>query len=202
MLLVCRILGALVLGGLALAALTPAPEWLVARYAERARLEPADAIVVLGGGFRRGALGDRSLQRLVHGIRLERRGLAPLLVLTGEAPAAGPSEPEVRAELARSFGVPPAAVVALPGANTTREEAVRARAELGPRGVRTILLVSGSIHLTRARATFEREGFRVLPAPADTLYGVGSVAAERLAEMRALLRELAALTYYRLAGYL
>jgi uncharacterized SAM-binding protein YcdF (DUF218 family) len=93
-------------------------------------------------------------------------------------------------------------VLALPGANTTREEAVRARAELGPRGVRTILLVSGSIHLTRARATFEREGFRVLPAPADTLYGVGSVAAERLAEMRALLRELAALTYYRLAGYL
>jgi uncharacterized SAM-binding protein YcdF (DUF218 family) len=159
-------------------------------------------VVVLGGGFTPSALGDPSLQRLVHGVRLQRRGLAPLLVLSGEAPAGRLSEPEMRAQYARNLGVPPEAIVALPGANTTREEALRARAELGPRGVRTILLVSGSLHLVRARATFEREGFRVLPAPADSLFTFGSTAAQRLALTRALLRETAGHVYYRLAGHL
>ena len=197
----CRIVGAVVLGALAVATLTPASEWLADRFAERPRLEPADAVVVLGGGFTETALGDPSLQRLVHGVRLQRRGLAPLLVLSGEAPAGRLSEPEMRAQYARNLGVPPEAIVALPGANTTREEAVRARAELGPRGVRTILLVSGSLHLVRARATFEREGFRVLPAPADNLFTFGSTAAQRLALTRALLREIAGQVYYRLAGH-
>jgi uncharacterized SAM-binding protein YcdF (DUF218 family) len=202
MLAVCRILGAVVLGGLAMAALTPASEWLVARYAERARLEPADAIVVLGAGYTPSALGDHSLQRLVHGARLLGRGLAPLLVLSGEAPAGQLSEPGLRARYARELGVPPAAIVALSGAHTTREEALRARAELEPRGVRTILLVSGSLHLVRARAVFERAGFQVFPAPADISFSFGSEAAQRLSAMRAFLRELAGLAYYRLAGYL
>jgi uncharacterized SAM-binding protein YcdF (DUF218 family) len=201
-LLTCRILGAIVLAALAVAALTPASEWLAASYAERARLEPADAVVVLGGGFARGSLGDRSLQRLVHGVRLQRQGLAPLLVLSGEAPAGGPSEPEVRAQFARNLGVPSAAIVGLPGANTTREEALRARAVLEPRGVRTILLVSNSLHLARARAVFEREGFQVLPAPADNSLSFGSAGAQRLAVTRDLLRELAGQVYYRMAGHL
>jgi uncharacterized SAM-binding protein YcdF (DUF218 family) len=157
---------------------------------------------VLGGGFSHGALGDPSLQRLVHGVRLQRGGLAPLLVVSGEAAAGGPSEQEARAQIARSFGVPPEAVVALPGANTTREEAIRGRMELGPRGVRSILLVSSALHLARARGAFEREGFRVLPAPADSLFAFGSTAAQRLALTRALLREAAGHVYYRLAGYL
>jgi uncharacterized SAM-binding protein YcdF (DUF218 family) len=201
-LLVCRILGAVVLGVLAVAALTPVSEPLAARYADRARLEPADAIVVLGGGFRPGSLNDPSLQRLVHGVRLQRQGLAPLLVVSGVAPAVGPSEAEVRAQFARSLGVPATAVLALTGANTTREEAVRARAELGPRGVRSVLLVSSSFHLVRARGAFEREGFEVFPAPADNAFSFGSTAGQRLAVTRAVLRELAGHLYYRLAGYL
>jgi uncharacterized SAM-binding protein YcdF (DUF218 family) len=199
---ICRILGAAVLGALALATLTPAAEWIATRFAEAPRLEPADAVVVLGGGYTQRALGDPSLQRLVHGVRLQRRGLAPLLVFTGEAPAGQVSEPELRARYARDLGVPPEAIVALPGANTTREEALRARAELGPRGVKSILLVSGSLHLARARRAFEHEGFRVLPAPADNSFTFGSTAAQRLALTRALLRETAGHAYYRLAGYI
>jgi uncharacterized SAM-binding protein YcdF (DUF218 family) len=201
-LLICRTLGVVVLGSLAVAALTPASEWLTSRFAERPRLEPADAVVVLGGGYTQTSLGDPSLQRLVQGIRLYRRGLAPLLVFTGEAPAGRVSEPEMRAQYARNLGVPPEAILALPGANTTREEALRARSALEPRGVRSVLLVSSSLHLTRARAVFERAGFQVFPAPADNLFTFGSVSAQRLAVTRALLRELAGLAYYRLAGHL
>jgi uncharacterized SAM-binding protein YcdF (DUF218 family) len=198
----CRILGAVALAGLAVAALTPASDWLVARYAEQPRLEPADAIIVLGGGYLPSSLGDHSLQRLVQGVRLQRRGLAPLLVLSGEAPAGQLSEIELRAQYARDLALPSAAIVALSGANTTREEAVRARAELWPRGVRSILLVTGSLHLVRARAVFEREGFRVFPAPADISFSFGSPAAQRVEAARNLLRELAAHAYYRLAGHL
>jgi uncharacterized SAM-binding protein YcdF (DUF218 family) len=197
-----RLVGGAALGVLALAALTPLPKWLAARYAERPGLAPAHAIVVLGGGFGANGLGDASLRRLVHGVQLQREGLAPLLVLCGEAPRHGPSEAEVRAGLARAMGVLPGAIVTLAGASTTREEAVQAAAALGPRGVRSVLLVSGSLHLVRARGAFERAGFEVRPAPADTSFSHASEAAERLAAARALTRELAGWLYYRLAGYL
>ena len=202
MLLACRVLGAIVLSGLAAATLTPLPERLASRYGERPRLEPADAIIVLGSGLVQGSLGDPSLQRVILGIHLQRRGLAPLLVVTGETPPAGPSEPEIRAGLARDLGVPPAAIVTVGGVNTTREEALAAGAALRPRGVRSVLLVSGSLHLVRARKVFEREGFQVFPAPADNSLLLGSVAGERLVVTQALARELAGRLYYRLAGYL
>ena len=200
MLLACRVLGALTLSGLAAATLTPLPQWLTVHYGERPRLEPADAIVVLGSGLAQGSLGDPSLQRVIRGISLQRRGLAPLLVVTGETPPTGPSEPEVRAGLARDLGVPPAAIVTVGGVNTTREEAIQTGAALRPRGVRSVLLVSSSLHLVRARKLFEREGFQVFPAPAEN--SLGAASGERLGVTQALTRELAARLYYRLAGYL
>jgi uncharacterized SAM-binding protein YcdF (DUF218 family) len=196
-----RTLGAVALIALGVTTLTPLPTWLAARYAEQPRLAPADAIVVLGGGFADGALGDPSLQRVVHGIDLQRRGLAPLLVLSGEAPRQGSSEAGVRAQLAQDLGVPPAAIVTQT-ANTTRDEARAAAALLKPRGVRSVLLVTSSLHLVRARGAFERVGFEVLPAPADRSFFLGSKAAERLDAARALARECTGWLYYRLAGYL
>ena len=198
----CRILGAAALGLLASAAFTPAVEWLARRYAEPARIAPADAIVVLGGDFRPdGWLDTASLRRLVHGIRLYRQGLAPVLVLSGTTPRTGPAEPEVRARRARELGVPPAVILPVLGANTTHEEAVRVGAELRARGTRSILLVSDPFHLVRARAAFGREGFDVLPAPVDDprLHALGP--RERLALAQALAREVVGWVYYRLAGY-
>jgi len=87
-------------------------------------------------------------------------------------------------------------------AHTTREEARGVAALLRARGARSVLLVSGSVHLVRARALFERQGLEVLPAPADQVLSSGSQAGERLSVTRALVRELAAWSYYRLAGYL
>lgn len=197
----CRILGAAVLGVVAIAALTPLPMWIAARYAEPPRLAPADAVVVLGGGLVGGSLSEASLQRMVEGLRLQRRGLAPLIVFTGEPSPGGPSEPEIRARLARELGVPPE-VILTATANTTHEEARAAAALLRPLGRRTVLLVTGSLHLVRARGAFEREGFEVLPAPADQLPTVGSDTGERLTAARGLVRELVARGYYRLAGYL
>jgi len=192
----CRILGIVAVVALAIVTVTPLSAWLAVGYGAQPRLGPADAVVALGGGLDEGALGAPSLQRTIEGIRLVRRGLAPLILFTGE-----PSEPETRARLAQELGVPSAAILTAT-ANTTHEEAVAAATLLRPRGVRSVLLVSSSLHLVRASGAFEREGFEVLPAPADQLLTVGSGAVERLIVTRTLVREVVARGYYRVAGYL
>jgi uncharacterized SAM-binding protein YcdF (DUF218 family) len=175
-----------------------ADHWL----AVPARLEPADGIVVLGSSVMSdGTLSGTSLRRAVHGIRLFRQGLAPLLIFLGDPGRdGGPTESAVRAALARDLGVPDPAIL-IATAQTTREEAEKTRVLLQGRDVRRILLVSEGRHLTRARALFERAGFEVLPAPSSGR-PVSGRAEGRLDETRRLLGELLAHLYYRLAGYL
>ena len=82
-------------------AFTPLPNILSRWTGSQAQLEPAEAIVVLGGEVQPGGvLGNSSLRRAIYGIVLYRRGLAPLLVFLGQAPAEGHTEPAIRAELA------------------------------------------------------------------------------------------------------
>ncbi len=85
---------------------------------------------------------------------------------------------------------------------TTREEAQRMAALLGPRGVRTILLVTDPQHLIRARRLFERAGFRVLAAVADDVGTTPQDAEGRLKLTRVIVIEVLARLYYRAAGYL
>ena len=197
-----RILGALALGLLALVELTPATEWLAARYAEPERIEAADAIVALGGSVGPdGWLDTPSWRRLAYGVLLYRRGLAPLLVLSGSVQDVGPTEPEVRARIARASGVPPDAILPVT-ATTTRTEAQNVGAQLRARGARSVLLVTGSFHLVRARAVFERQGFAVHPAPVEEVSLRPTKPGERLRLTQALAREVLGWLYYRLAGYM
>jgi uncharacterized SAM-binding protein YcdF (DUF218 family) len=202
-LLGCRLLGTVTVVLFAVATLTPAVGWLAIRYAEPARIEPANAIVVLGGAFSsNGWLDSASLHRLVEGMRLHHRGLAPLLVLSGTTPPVGPSEPEIRARLARDLGIPPTAILTVIGANTTREESLQVAAALQPRGLRSVLLVSGQLHLVRARRAFERAGFEVHAAPALEIPLDAETAAGRMVVARLLAQEVGGWLYYRLQGYL
>ena len=168
------------------------------------RLDPAAAIVVLGGGGVRGDddLSDVSLRRTVRGIDLYRRGLAPLVVFSGPAALAGPAEAVVRAALAQRLGVPDGAILVESSARTTREESRRIAALLQPRGARRILLVADRQGMRRAAGLFARAGFTVLPAPTDDVSGLAGGPEDRLALARRVLMELTALVYYRVAGYL
>lgn len=201
-LLLCRALGLAALVLVASITVTPAPNWLAARLAMPARLGPADAVVVLGASLTpEGALSSPSLWRLVEGIRLHRRGLAPLLVLSGHLGLDGTSEAEVRGALARELGIASSALVIAPLANSTREEGARIGALLRSRGLRRILLVTDSLHLVRAARVFAREGLEVLPAPADDTPLDAVTPEGRLDLARQLARELLGRGYYRLAGY-
>jgi uncharacterized SAM-binding protein YcdF (DUF218 family) len=162
-----------------------------------ARLERADAIVVLGrGGVDADqVLTNRSLRRTLRGVELYQNGLAPLLVVSGSA-----GEAAARAELARGFGVPPDALLRVSGPQTTREEGATLAAALGPRGIRRVLLVADPIDMPRARALLERAGFTVFPAPTAAT-GPGQPEG-RLSLLREMGLELGGWLYYRLAGYL
>ena len=197
-----RLVGALGLAGLLVAAFTSLPGIVARRLEMPARIEPADAIVALGGDIGPDAtLVGSSLRRAVTAIVLERRSLAPLLVFSGVRLENGAEESEARAKLARSLGVPGDRIVTVLGARNTREEAIRVAATLRVRGARRILLVTDSLHLVRARALFEQAGLQVLPAPTDDRLAEVSTPSARVALALHLLQEGLARLYYRVAGY-
>lgn len=166
------------------------------------RVVASDAIVVLGGSVSpSGALSQESQRRTTRGIELYQLGLAPLLVLLGGGIEGGPTEAEVRAAQARLHGVPAQAILTEVRAYTTREEALRVKALLEPRGVRTVLLVTNAGHLARARPLFEQAGFEVRGVPSDSPVEADSPES-RIADMRLLAKEVFGWLYYRAAGYI
>lgn len=184
-------------------AFTPLPNFISRRLEIPSQLEPAGAIVVLAASVSEdGVLGEDSLRRAIQGILLQRKGLAPLLVLSGPALKNGPTEAAVRGELARKLGVPSNAILAEETARTTREEAIRIGALLHARQVRRILLVTSTDHMQRAQRLFERAGFEVLPATAEDGSRTSRSPEGRLKFMRQVLQEVLARLYYRVAGYL
>lgn len=169
-----------------------------------ARLERADAIVVLGAGGVRpdGTLSASSLRRALRGIDLYRRGLAKTILFTGPRNITGYAEAEVRAEFAKQLGIPAAAIVVDTRARTTREEAQQAASVLRGRGIARILLVGDVEGMRRSSGLFERVGFDVLPAPSTDISTFEGTPGARLLLTRQVLMELFALAYYRAAGYL
>jgi uncharacterized SAM-binding protein YcdF (DUF218 family) len=164
-----------------------------------------DAIVVLGAGILHGGvLSDQSLQRVIAGIALFRRNLAPILVLSGPPRFDPPvlSEAAIRAKLAEAMGIPPGCILMEETANTTREESIHIANTLRARHATRVLLVTDSLHMRRALRVFERTGLEVQPAisadyPASEVSPGG-----RLWLASRIVLESVAVTYYKLAGYI
>ena len=191
-------------------------------------LPRADAVVVLGGGLRpalpprQGVEVAEGGDRLLRGVQLVRRGLAPLLVtsggrvsFTGEDPA--PPEAFWARDLAQELGLPADRILLNPGSRTTAEEA-RDIGKLGrQRGWKQVLLVTSAFHMPRSLATFrQRSGLTVVPVACDyqlpgrAHYGkptAGNTLKSLLPEAEALylsslaLKEHLGLAIYRLRGW-
>ncbi|MGO4703732.1 YdcF family protein [Dyella sp. 2RAB6] len=144
--------------------------WLEEQYVTQPAVDypKADAIVVLGGE----ALADEkeswrdeggdavANSRVGFGYLLFRAGRAPLVLLSGEGDAAR------MATMLERQGVPATAVRQEGTSRTTYENARNSAALLRGEGARTILLVTSPGHMPRAAASFEKQGFQVIPAPA------------------------------------
>ena len=108
--------------------------------------------------------------RVWHAARLYRRGLAPIIILTGGRAPGLESRDDIQTEAQAmrlvliDFGVPDSAMVLEEGARNTRENASRTKALIGEKRV---ALVTSAFHMPRARALFEAQGLKVLPFPVD-----------------------------------
>lgn len=198
------IVGAVATAAFLLIAYTPVAGALSRRLTDQPPTQTADAIVVLGAGTAPdGLLSDPSLRRLIGGLLLYRRGLAPVLIVMGPTYYDGsPREADVRAALLREVGVPGAALVIEGRGLTTRDEAALVAERLRQTGGRRVLLVTGLHHMTRARRLFEREGVEVLPAPVVEVSPLVARPDARLELARLLVQEALARLYYRVSGFL
>jgi uncharacterized SAM-binding protein YcdF (DUF218 family) len=198
-----RIVGGTAVVAFLVAAFTPAVNLLSYSLTPPRRPEPAQAIVVLGGGgvAASGVLTDTSMRAAMDGIALYQQGLAPLVVFSGSPEGSPKDEAEARADLARSCGIPASAIVTSSKARTTHEEAQQIHALLGARQIRKIMLVADTPGMARAMRVFERVGFDVLPTPWSEVLDLGGMPEDRLSLLRQVAMELVALVYYRVAGY-
>jgi uncharacterized SAM-binding protein YcdF (DUF218 family) len=142
-----------------------------------ARKGVEQAIVILGGGRRSGAIeypqyqdqdiGIRSTERLRYGVTLS-QATALLILLTGGPPDATSSNELAEAELMQKilkneFQVQARWVESQ--SNTTEENAQFSVKMLKQEGVTHIYLVTHFWHMPRAQAVFEKHGLKVTPAP-------------------------------------
>lgn len=192
-----RLLGAAGLILLAVGGFTPLANGLNRWMAGPIELQPVQAIVVpgRGGADADEVLTNSSLRRTFRAITLQKRGLSPLIVFSGDR-----LEIDARVLLARGLGIAAESLVPAYGAHTTREEAALIEGLLKPRGVERILLVADSIDMPRARALFEARGFTVLGG--QTWDGGPSDPESRLHLLREIGIELSAWCYYRLRGWI
>ncbi|MGH8154208.1 MAG: YdcF family protein [Rhodanobacteraceae bacterium] len=167
----------------------------------------ADAIVLVGGGpmprplDKWNAASNPALSTpLGFAVALYRAGKAPLLVATGNYGA-----PTFRRTMVRQ-GVPRSALRQEPASRTTHQDAHYAEEALESPN-KTILLVATNLHMPRTAASFRRQGFKVIAAPAhhsprfsrrdpSPWPNRASIAATG-----ACLHEYIGLFYYRLRGW-
>ena len=117
----------------------------------------ADAVVVLGG----------EPARSLTGIRLFKQGAAPFILTAG---GSGNLLQEKQQESDRmtdflvEFGVPADRILSESSSRNTRENAINAKPMLDSLSIRTIALVTSSLHMRRSVGVFEKLGYEVIPA--------------------------------------
>jgi uncharacterized SAM-binding protein YcdF (DUF218 family) len=136
------------------------------------------AIIVLGGGRRKGALeapidynqqdlSPSSLERLRYGARLAKQTNLPIL-LTGGAPDKTDTKDLAEAQvmkivLEREYSISPKWIE--DQSNTTQENALRSAEILKKDAIQSVYLVTHFWHMPRAKAVFEKQGLKILEVP-------------------------------------
>lgn len=156
----------------------------------------ADAIVVLGAAQYDGEPSPVLAARLDHAATLYRRGLAPLIVVTGgRQPGDRFTEAGAGARYLESLGIPGYAIERETTSTHSWESLAAAARFLRRDGITEVILVSDPYHSYRIAAIAEDLGLDSLVSPTATSPVTGA------AELRALMRETVAVAAGRLVGY-
>lgn len=169
------------------------------------------AVVVLGADVTTDSLlYDQSLDRMLSGIELVKRGAVPVLVVPGNAREERgrriPATPD-QLRLVALAGIATDTLLVTDSVYSTRDEAVRALELLRPLGIRRIYVVTSPAHTGRACRTFERVGFTVTCTPSisrDIPFAPGTLyrSRDRLTAFRWWLYEQFAWRYYHARGWI
>jgi len=167
--------------------------WLARPLLVAEDVRPQPFIVVLCGGCRfNGRLSESTVVRVEHGVHLFERGLGPRLILSGGrwAPHRPACAPRMQ-HLALALGIPPEAIIAESESASTAENAREVARLLRAEAIPSILLVTGPLHMRRAKLCFEKLGVRVACAPTPGAGHHSSLLAKEV------LHEYLGLAYYR-----
>jgi len=167
-----------------------------------------DAIAVLSMGVTpEGMMRSETLDRVLSGVTLARRGLAPVLLISRERRSFAGKSVSDSADLQNVAALTGATtqVVFVDSILTTRTEAQRMKSIADARGLRTLAVVTSPMHSRRACATFEAVGFKVVCMPAairGSGTAPGSNGEDRLRAFRSWLYEMFATDSYRRRGWI
>jgi uncharacterized SAM-binding protein YcdF (DUF218 family) len=139
--------------------------WLTSRESDPV---PASAIVVMGSAQYNGVPSPDLRARLDEALALYRRGLAPLIVVTGyKEPGDHFTESEAGGTYLEGHGVPRSAVVEV-GGSDSYENLADANAVLKARGDVTVLIATDPFHEDRSLAIARELGLMPFPTPTRT----------------------------------
>ncbi len=167
-----------------------------------------DAVAVLSMGLTSdGLMRSESLDRLITGLSLAKRGLAPVVIVSREARTFQGQLVSDSADLQDfvTLANPSVRVIFVDSIVTTRTEAIRMAALARANHWSTLAVVTSPMHTRRACATFETVGLRVVCVPAvvrGSGLHAGANAEDRLRAFRSWLYEVFASSSYKSRGWI
>jgi len=130
---------------------------------------PVGAIVVLGAAQYVGRPSPVLRARLDHAVALWRRGLAPIMIVTGGTGTGDTtSEAAVSQRYVVQHGVPVQAILLETEGRTTSESMAGVSALMASQGRRDVLLVSDPFHMLRLTILARRHGLQPYASPTPT----------------------------------
>ena len=171
--------------------------------------QPADAIIVLGGGsylnapeYGTDTVGEGTLARLRYAAKLQRASGKPILTSGGRPTSKGiPEAEQMKIALEHDFNVPVRWTEDASG--NTLQNARNSYQILHQAGIKRIYLVTHAWHMRRSVIAFQAAGFDVVPAPTQFNHGVPDLfnfipSAGGLYSSKIVMHELIGLLWYRL----
>jgi uncharacterized SAM-binding protein YcdF (DUF218 family) len=166
------------------------------RAARTDQARPAEAIVVFGTAQYNGVPSPVLAARLDHAIELYRKGLAPVIVVTGgNQPGDKFTEATASANYLIKRGVPDEDVLREVSGTSSWQSLAAAANFLDERHINDVLLVSDPFHSLRIRAMADELGLDAHSSPTRTSPIKGAT------EARYMVRETVAVAMGRIVGF-
>lgn len=177
----------------------------------------ADAIVVLGGHTANSRQNwfeeydpDKTTTRVSRGAELYAAQRAPLILVSGAALDGGTSEAQSMARYLKNEGIPEKNIQLEEQSYTTRENAIYSAKKLKELRANKVLLVTSSLHMARAIASFQKQGVNVIAAPVapqitrpnDSWLAIWQPSYQSLNASRSIIKEYVGLLVYWLRGWI